>query len=104
MWKAYSEYDGKIIASSPSQFPSTPLVLTGIPPTLDFRIEVLTNNTITSYASSFLEDYVRDGQKYTKDGKILYLVQHGKDIIKIYSSDSDYDQNDNIFNSLRFNQ
>ena len=100
-WKAYSESDGKVIASSPSKFPQNPLILTGTPPALDFQIEVVANNDITSYVNSFLSDAVKVGSKYIRDGKVFYLAQNRSSIVKIFSSNSNYDKNDAIFNSLK---
>jgi hypothetical protein len=34
--KAYSEHNKKVTASSPSKFPQNPLILTGMPPSLNF--------------------------------------------------------------------
>lgn len=104
-WKAYSTYKGNIIAPSPKEFPSDPVILTGNPPELNFQISYLTDTTSSSYVNSVLKEAEKIGSnKYKRrsDDSLIYIKQHGDGIIKIFSSDSNYSYNDDIFKSIDF--
>ncbi len=119
-WVAYSEYDGSVIekADSPENFPDNPLILTGTPrgtgamPILNFQIEFISNMTVSKYKNSFLGDVqqstelqVKSGQtgiKLAKNEKVFFLIEMNNNLLKVYSSDSEYIYNDRIFTSIKF--
>lgn len=111
-WMAYSGYDGSVIASSPASFPENPLILTGTRPDLNFQIAVIENITVNKYRSSFLDDaqqlaelQIKSGQtgvKLIRGEDAFFIIQINKNLLKIYSSNSEYISNDRIFTSIEF--
>ena len=112
-WKAYSEYDRSVIASSAKEFPNNPLILTGIPPDLNFQIEIIQNMNLKDYQNNFFADIKtveelqtetkKTGLKLYRDNDIFFLIQIEDNLLKIFSN-KNYLSNDQIFSSIKFTE
>jgi len=110
-WKAYSEYDGSIIASSAKEFPDNPLILTGTPPDLNFQIEIIQNMNLKDYQNNFFADVEaveelqtevkKIGLKLYRGNDVFFLIQINNNLLKIFSN-KNYLFNDQIFSSIKF--
>ena len=109
-WKAYSEYDGSIIASSVKEFPNNPLILTGTPPDLNFQIEIIQNMNLRDYQNNFFADEIAEelqtenektGLKLSRGNDVFFLIQINNNLLKIFSN-KNYLSNDQIFSSIKF--
>lgn len=99
-WKAYSEYDGSVIASSPNKFPANPTILTGTPPTLDFQIGFIEDGKLNNSEGKSIKIKSGENGIETMNGdKMFFAVQLKSGLLSI-SSNKDYSQNDIIFSSI----
>lgn len=97
-WKAYSEYDGSVLADSPDKFPENNLILTGDLPA-EFQMEIIENFQLADYKRVFLsyrQDIQYIGQisiqsnlsidKFqTTNGEVFYLARAKNNILKVFS-------------------